>query len=294
MKKGQISYKEFLIWMTIIFGLIGLLCLIITLIFVVTNKEYFTWFGKLDLKNSSYLGAFIGGFIGVFWTAAGLFLLVLTFNEQRIQFKATQFESTFFNLLNHLNDLIISTSGSVHWANISDGNVSGRKYFYYTIREFDEQVSKDVAKYLTEEKNDEYKEIVGSLMIKLPEFRTKEDLKDFDLKLFKKYILEQFETSLKNKSSQLNHYFKFVSKVMDFIDSYKLDFSQRQKYIEILEAQMTNDELWLLFFHGLNQENDILFRQLEKYHFFKNLSKGVIDWCDIAKLLYSNIIFNNL
>ena len=290
--------NKILITLTIIFFIFGLSSLLYVIVSLLLDSNYFHLFGKIDLERSSHLGEFIGGFIGIFWTAAGLLMLIITFNLQRNQLKSqtnefiiTQFESNFFNLLNHLNQIIISTSGAVQWANIRDGNVSGRKYLYYAIREFSEQFSKNIKVTDPEFK---YRSIIGPIISIPPDkHRTKEDFQDYNFDLFREYIQEIFKNILNKKESQLNHYYKFVISIIEYVHNSQLKSTDKQKYIKLLEAQMTNDELWLIFFYALMPENISLFNLLEKYNFLENLTKSPIDWYDIAMQLYEKTIFKN-
>lgn len=116
-------------------GLIGagfslLIGVIILFIFVtkLTNNYSMPGLGESpSLDNSSKVGDFIGGVVGVFFSLAGVFLLVLTFAEQRNAFKKERFEARYFELLR------------IHLSNVADfeiaNSIKGRACFKYMINE---------------------------------------------------------------------------------------------------------------------------------------------------------------
>jgi len=116
-------------------GLIGagfslLIGVIILFIFVskLTNSYSMPGVGESpSLDNSSKVGDFIGGVVGVFFSLAGVFLLVLTFAEQRNAFKKERFEARYFELLR------------IHLSNVADfeiaNTVKGRTCIKYMINE---------------------------------------------------------------------------------------------------------------------------------------------------------------
>lgn len=80
-----------------------------------------------NLDNSAKVGDFIGGVVGVLFSLAGVFLLVLTFAEQRNAFKKERFEARYFELL------------KIHLSNVSEfeiaNTIKSRACFKYMINE---------------------------------------------------------------------------------------------------------------------------------------------------------------
>src|SRR5699024_9458372 len=101
---------------------------------------------------SGSVGSFIGGVAGSMWALGGILFLYETLYFQRVEFKLTrdnfvknQKETTFFNLISQLNELISFISGEVE----IDGKKSrfqGRTYLHNVFKSFKSIHTKEVSK----------------------------------------------------------------------------------------------------------------------------------------------------
>lgn len=129
--------KKITAFFSLFFTIVGLLTLIIILFFTYYKKQTIFTKTGLDLNKGSDLGDFVGGFVGVFFTIAGVLLLYRTIQLQGEEFAKTQkaitqqqFETTLFNMLQVLHNLVISTKG-----NVNGQNESGYKYFQSSLND---------------------------------------------------------------------------------------------------------------------------------------------------------------
>lgn len=72
-------------------------------------------------------------------------------------------------------------------------------------------------------------------------------------------------------------YFKYIYHEVCFIDSFiYLNSDQKQKYISIIQAQMTNHELFCYLINQIEHENKEYHQILKKNKFFDNLHESVL------------------
>lgn len=115
-----------------VLGIIGIILLALIIIWIVSDKEIFQWFNRIDPEKASQIGGFIGGIVGVFWTAAAAVLIYATFQEQKKFTQKQQFETVFFQMINYLMDTIGNTKGKIKYMEkglIYDKEYNGIEFF---------------------------------------------------------------------------------------------------------------------------------------------------------------------
>ncbi len=141
--KSYIKRNGLIILAKILAGL-GFFVLISSLIWIVFDENYFSWFTSLDSKTASELGGFLSGFVGIFWTAAGVILIYSTFKKQTELNDKQHFETNFFHLIDRYHKLIESTEEDVDIKN--DGNkkkYSGREFMSAVLKEIKSGLSSE-------------------------------------------------------------------------------------------------------------------------------------------------------
>jgi hypothetical protein len=87
-------------------------------------------------------------------------------------------------------------------------------------------------------------------------------------------ILE-YEKIFRENQSDFGHYFRNLYTITKFIHS--SDTEDKQRYADILRAQLSSHELLLLFYNGLSDYGNIKFKPLiEKYALLKNMPQQVL------------------
>jgi hypothetical protein len=80
--------------------------------------------------------------------------------------------------------------------------------------------------------------------------------------------------------SKLGHYYRHLYRTIDYIDSKPIDFPEKNEYIRVLRAQLSNYEQYLLFFNSvsfigraweLNHKNDSYHHWISKYDMIRNI-----------------------
>ena len=77
-------------------------------------------------------------------------------------------------------------------------------------------------------------------------------------------------------------YFRYVYNIMKFIIDYWSNYEIRRKYVDLLWARLTDEEMSLIFYnalskYGLNQDEQPKFKEmLDTYQVFENLNKDYL------------------
>jgi hypothetical protein len=253
-----------------------------------------------DLENLSYLGGFIGGVIGT-----GIALIVFiyvkkTYNLQEQELRSTkeyikkqQFETTFFNMLNMVNNIIDGISYNYDDAHKNRNIVVvGNDFFKYFMDrmsmnygaiypefvEFNNFITIEINK--LEPNNPDYQFhgfvhgfATGATNI-LPEptiingWKSEHQIEFVGL-VYKYWYLKT--------DTQLGHLFRYIYNTMTFANDSWDDFETQERYIKLIQAQLSNYQLAVMFYSGIspvsrNTEGDDKFRQLaDKFGIFQNM-----------------------
>lgn len=190
------------------------------------------------------------GFCGVLWTIklqtdATKKLEDDSKNREESE-RLRDFENSFFNLLNILQTIIKDM-------NIPEGKNSrgreGRSVFSYRYTRFkihcQSEYEFENIKHLEKEK--------------------------FSLEDEKKLFAERFENYFSNKSNNFSHYYRYLYNLFRFVDNSFINEDNKKKYANILRAQISNNEMMMLFYNGISRHGLKFKYYIEKYSIFDNL-----------------------
>lgn len=269
-------------------GIIGLAILFSVIMWIVFDKSYFGLFRRIDSKIASELGGFIAGFVGIFWTAAGVILIYSTFNEQKELYEKQQFESTFFSLINTYHNLVINTKGKVGQSN---NNTCGRPFFSAVLDDFRFGLKSDEFKRKLCRSNEipEVRQFLEGLgktpenmeMLPKPEYEIDEIAALWMLTdVSKEFIIAQYEFFYEKYQSQLGYIFRYLYNIFKFTIRERENHGDEKRYIDLIQAQLSSDELSLLFYNALSHnarssKGEYNFhRWLDDFNFFENVDKN--------------------
>lgn len=91
---------------------------------------------------------------------------------------------------------------------------------------------------------------------------------------YKEGLDKGYEEFYKKHSHELGHYFRYIYRILKFIDESQV--SDKQEYSGILRAQLSNPELALLFYNGITWRGSKMKPLAEKYALFENLELTVL------------------
>lgn len=263
----RISY--FLAWSFIVLGL--LLAFLVAFSIVNDGKAQF---GFLDWAYINKIDG-ISGIIAVLFTGAGTFAIFLTlikqqeqFNQAQKQVETQQFETTFFNMLNQLFSIKNSLQGSV-----SGRQISGQNYLHQILNELQESYKTHL------NSSEDIKAVVDevSQCIRPPQSKLQMLKDDLNIIYIKTYNLHY---------SNLGHYFRFFFNLIKYTISNRgvEKFDDAAKYVQLIQAQLSNDELGLIFCNALSDkalnrhDKNKIFDWLEEYSVLENIdSQSLLD-----------------
>ena len=226
-----------------------LLWLVAILLAILPLVVYYVTLRSVDFAESSndfgIFGDYIGGTVGTIVGIISIYLLYITYTSQ-VRFarkqdagaKRQQFESTFFCLLSQQQLLREHLQGEI-------GNERLQGIAYLTkLRE-------------------ELSDALSCLNYRQDEFSSKN-------KTMLKYIVNQIylDFFLPNVSN-LGHYFRHLYHILKYVDESNID--DAKSYIDILQAQLSNDELYLLSINGIsNLSRKKMLPLMNKYSLLEN------------------------
>lgn len=274
---------------------IGGLIFVLIILYIAFDNNYFQWNSKIDLDKASKLGDFLSGIVGVLWSAAGVLLIYSTFHEQQKLNSTQKFENSFFNLLSTYHQIVNNTSHKIG---------SGREFFSEVLCELKRVPStpKFIEAMIQRENITESEGFINSYRKRKPnaeftlsnldsvlaeEFnkidngiKSKFNDKELNYLFSEEFIKFQYEFVYSKYQEKLGHYFRFIFHLFKYTIDEREELKDRVRYINLIQAQMSNDELGLLFYHAFtkmtssNRNDKEFFDWLDKYTFFKNINEN--------------------
>lgn len=274
---------------------IGMLLLVFGII-VFILATHFSTKSEIDTSKYSEFGDYFGGVIGAIWSLAGVILFYVALEEQRNDIKISQkalskqieefelqrteleetrevfkeqsetfkiqrFENTFFQLINLYNVIVGNLHGTSGAEKIDKKNVLTN----YAIK-----LSLEYDNYLKTFEQDEF----GSFEITHEISPT--SLQDVESLVSDTYLTFHFQTT----KQLLSNYFRTVYHIFKFVhQSSLLRDEEKQFYATIIRAQLSSDELFLIFYNalqdGLGYPNFLFL--IKKFDILQNFDFGLID-----------------
>lgn len=278
------------LWIIGIFGLIGILSFFL----VIYNDAYFKNLNFIiDTKLASQFGDFFGGFVGTIFSIISVFLLIYTIYKQNYNSKKIEVETNFFRMIDYhnqnVNQLKIPNVFKSKKDKISEGRrgfVEFKIQFHYLleiIKKIDgaenynlrDTEIVDIAYIVF------YYGLEGSWISFIEKKLAKyEDSKSITFSISQE-IIKQSEKNLKRTNqTNLSTYFRNMFNAIKMIDESRY-LRQREKInlIKIYRAQLSNPELYILFFNVLSRfgKKWISNNYIEKYELFKNIPHNYCD-----------------
>lgn len=182
------------------------------------------------------------------------------FETQNATLKRQEFETTFFHLL-ELHHQIVD---SILYKSPSSNLYQGRQYISLVYDGFKRDY------------NDYYMRFCG--------LSTGNELspEKFDADCLQKILPKRFS----NIEQYIGHYVKNIFQTLRLLNKSILSAEDKMDFAKLLAAQLSNDELHLLFYHCIYNGEDIEFRDLVcRYKIFDTMEKDTLLNKDHAHLL---------
>ena len=243
---------------------------------------------EIDLLNASYVGTVAAGITSI----VAIVLLYFTYQSQKRELKATQealrqqkFDDAFFNMLNLLQEIIKSMSDRFSDSKTKDERFEGRSYLKKALQQLHDEYferarinmrpNQETGKfnsfnpsiwYVTNKEEDQNTEIVNYAdSVAYEELRRE--------------VAVSYENFYQEHQQNLGHYFRYLYNLIKYVldPANNLDRSDAKRYLGILQSQLSNDEMGLIFYnvlskHGRTSNGEHRFQALlDEYLLLENM-----------------------
>ena len=218
---------------------------------------------------SNNIGDFLWGTIGIIFTFTATLFLFITFREQREQLRVTKeqsdkarFETTYFNILGMLKQVQDTVNANIS-SNYNHTTARNLIEYYNHFRE-------SYRNHLVSDSN--LAEFTSSFVPVSANIASIEQLQGL--------LAAEYESYIESVNCNIGYMYRYIFNTIKFVidDEYnKNDIKLRDKYLNLLQAQLSNEELCLIFYdaiskYGKNKEGHYYFRELlDKTHFLENI-----------------------
>lgn len=260
--------NQFLVWLAAVIGIVALVMFgVYALLYMICPELK----QKLIEQLSSNIGDFMTGTVGVFLTLVSTLFLFVTFSLQRKQFAESQkdiyrsrFEGTFFNILSMLYNVRAEVNRQINAS--SKGKYLDMGSFYYGLKSY----------YAMNLKNDKDFAHSMSLFQQNNIIGTQYQTAVLNLgRLYDNYVW--------NQGCNAGFYFRFIHNLVSFVIEHWKDSPQDiHKYLNFIQAQLSDEELALIFYNsisnlGLDKKHKYTFKEnLDKNSFLENISSEAL------------------
>lgn len=283
--------KIIFVGLSILFGIIG----IVSFFLIVFNGSYnFNDSKVIEPDLASKFGDFFGGFIGTIFSILSVFLLIYTILHQNRENQKSSLETNFFRMIDYHNQNVTQIKISHLDSNRKDEISEGRRAFV----QFKIQIHRlfEIVRLVNNEKNYTLNEkqiadivyiifyygIDGSWVSFIEEKLSRyspihlELAKEIQDKINLNPNLKYGRTNQTNLST----YFRNIYNAIKLIDNSKfLKQEEKQELIKIYRAQLSNPELYVLFFNVVSRfgKKWIDNEYITKYQLLKNIPNNYCD-----------------
>lgn len=243
---------------------------------VLTLKDSHTWlFASLDTfffsQMSNNFGDFVSGTIGILFTLTATFFLFVTMAEQRKQtYEArldnarSRYESTYFNMLAMLDDVIKSVDANLK--EFKPNQIESINAYYRLIKEM----------YATSKTaNTEMLELLQELSIN--------DSCSIRIQRLREGTASIFEQIVKEIDCNVSYFYRYIYNAIMYIEEIDvINEAKKKQYLNILKAQLSDEALALLMYdaiskfaqnkEGFNKFQDVL----DRLNFFEDIQESVL------------------
>lgn len=262
---------------SVLFLVLSILLFIIFLF----KKEYFNTSFQLNMDLAEQFGTFFSGLVGTTAAIAGSLLIILVFLYQNKQSRINQLENVFYKMVDYhrenVNNIFFKQKDKAGNIETFSGQGAFVKLKLYLFK--CQSLIVEADKYSDQKLS---REDILDLSYVVFFYGIDSKWKSFSLEQLKKYDndlldfifnLAQKEFNISTQTT-LSCYFRNLYNAIILIDSNE-DLSQKEKYnyIKLLRAQLSNNELCLLYFDIMSRYGT-KWRQkklVEKYKFLKNI-----------------------
>ena len=194
-----------------------------------------------------------------------------------------QFESTFFNMINTYRSLLETINGEIDIkCDRHLKHYKGYEYFSAALTQIRNNYRTDAfISFISTNNHIPEVDSIKDVKIIYPESKITILKKALHKKEPREYSQEYntalYEYFYRENNNRLGHYFRFVYNIIKFCIEERVSNDDRKKYVDILQAQISNDESGLIFYNALSKYGRTgdgtrrFYNWLDYFDFFENL-----------------------
>lgn len=267
--------KTFLFGIVIGLGIISSILIGFYIAFGLNNKEI------IKLEQAESIGTVMAALISL----VGIVLLYKTYKSQQQELRATQealrlqkTDSAFFNMLSLLQEIIKAMSDNVVKNREGYERIEGRAYLRKALEKLHGHFEHHTINMRPNPTTGRFNFFNPSVYF----ITGKEEDKDteivnyehsFSHKELLAEVAKKYEEFYKDHQQNLGHYFRYVYNIIKYIldTSNRLSREDQKRYLGILQSQLSNDEMGLIFYnvlskHGRSSKGEYKFLRLLDDH----------------------------
>jgi Putative phage abortive infection protein len=238
------------------------------------------------LAEASYIGTVVAGVASVI----GVVLLYKTYISQKQELQATQqalrlqkVDSAFFSMLSLLQEIVNGMSDTISLSKGGEEVIRARAYLKAALKELHNSLDHGTL-------NMRPNPLTGFFNPYSPPYVDNdvvvdEEFVNYDVSVGYGELIEEvakkYEIFYIGHQKNLGHYFRYVYNILKYIldSDNALNPVDRKRYLGILQSQLSNDELGLIFYnvlskHGRNSKGQFKFlKLLDEYKLLENMDR---------------------
>lgn len=280
--------KRFILILIVILAVVGL----VSFLTIVFSKVYFNTTFVIDPELASKFGDFFGGYVGTLLSALSVLLIVYSLITQNEENRKSEVRNHFFKMIDYHNENVKTLNISHIEADKNYKSEGRRAFVIYkiqikrlleTLQEINEKLKLNLS-------NAEKIDIAYIIFYYGLDRKWGDFIKD-KLSRHKQHsqIIDEFLKKIEGNPSvkigrtnqtNLSAYFRNMYNAIKLVDTDKyLNSIEKKDLINIYRAQLSNPELYVLFFNLVSRfgkkwlENEFITR----YTFLKNIPNGYCD-----------------
>ena len=220
------------------------------------------------------IGDYLWGTIGILLTFVATIFLFITFREQREQLRITKeesdktrFETTYFNILGMLKQVQDTVNANIA-ARMTGRNIHNIVEFY---RFFKDTYNNHLQ--------------INDNLRTMNESFNPINTNQAEIEQYKGLIAREYEDMIAFAECNIGYLYRYLFNAIKFVldDPYnKKDVAAKNRYLNLLQAQLSNEELCFIFYdaiskYGKNKNGEYLFRKmLDENQFLENIDQSFL------------------
>lgn len=246
----------------------GAVVFALAIIIFIWREPMLNFGSPIDKQIFGLFGDFVSGLVGSIWALAGVILFYVALSEQRRDFETnrdalkTQMQSLnlqSYEFKNQQQELAMSREIS------REQNITMKKQqFDATFFSF-LQLRAEIVKSLPK-KNSASDYFQTQKTALLQEFNSKASVEERHIT-----AVEHYTTFYYGHKEELSHYYRSIYRIIRFVDDSDLNEKDKYLYAKIFRSQLTESELFFLFYNAQTPYGGNFRQLILKYNLLKHL-----------------------